>query len=267
MATCRTIFERSEKKYLLSRACYQQLMEQIGGKLQEDEFAVSSISSPYFDTPDFAMINRSLEKPMFKEKIRIRAYGEVDADGIVFVELKKKFDGIVYKRRFPLACEEAYDYLEGMPYEEAAKRSLAKGLELPEAFSWQTLQTVREVDACIRRNPGLAERIMVHVDRLALRSNDGSDVRVTFDFDARWRSNNLNLGHTSFIGRPLFSDGSVIMELKSAGAYPMWLVDALNHLSIHPQSCSKVGRAYQAAMSSNLLVRTPKHAKKEAKSA
>ncbi|MBO4365623.1 MAG: polyphosphate polymerase domain-containing protein [Eggerthellaceae bacterium] len=237
-------FERNEKKYILTAQQYRDLVIALQDRLEDDEYPESTVQSLYYDTPDRLMINRSLSKPAYKEKFRVRAYGPANEKCIVYVELKKKFKGVVYKRRVPLGLEEASLYVAGMPYEQAARLSIVRGLVLPEAFSWATLQTIAEFDACLARCEVLEPAMVIVVDRLAKRTVDGSDVRITFDHELRWRDTDLRLG-CNLDGAPLFDEGTVVMEIKCQDAYPLWLARVLSTLHIYPQSCSKVGRAYQ----------------------
>ena len=170
----------------------------------------------------------------------------MDVNHLVFVELKKKFDGITYKRRTPLANADATAYMEGLAYEEAARRSRDRGIALPEEPTWETRQIVRELDATIARHRPLRPLIFISVDRLAKRTNDGSDIRITFDMNASWRTHDLTFQAGSD-GRPLFDEGHVIMEVKCLHTYPLWMVHAFNELRIYPQALSKVGLAYQQA--------------------
>ena len=235
-------FERKEKKYVLSSLQLTQLMLIIGDKLEDDQFARSTISSLYYDTDQFEMINRSLEKPLYKEKVRVRAYGALAYDTPVFVELKKKFKGIVYKRRIQMSDVGARSYLAGMPYEQAA----ALGGPAFESLQQKNpRQNIRELDACLRRHESLRPGIMVVVERHSMRTNDGSNVRITFDMNARWRATGLSFG-AGFGGTPIFNDDSIIMEVKALGSYPLWLVHARDAIGAYPVSCSKVGKAYQA---------------------
>ena len=235
-------FERKEKKYVISPSQLVQLMELVGDKLEDDQYAQSTISSLYYDTLQFEMINRSLEKPLYKEKIRVRAYGTVGPETPVFVELKKKFKGIVYKRRIQMSDEGAREYLSGMSYRGAAA---VGGLAFEEIQAKNSLQNIREIDACLARHGAIEPRIMVVVERHSMRTNDGTNVRITFDMSSRWRSVNLSFG-AGFGGTPIFDDDSIIMEVKALGTYPLWLVHALNELGAYPVSCSKVGKAYTA---------------------
>ena len=87
----KTVFQRYEFKYLLTRGQQARLLSAAGARLRPDEYSHSSIRNLYLDTPDFRLIRRSLEKPVYKEKMRIRCYGPAHPDSPVFVELKKKY--------------------------------------------------------------------------------------------------------------------------------------------------------------------------------
>ena len=256
MIATENLFERIEKKYVLSAQQHQELMCVLGDMLVDDEYPEGTIQSVYYDTPGRVMFNRSLGKPPYKEKLRVRAYGSADADSVVYVELKKKYKGVVHKRRFALGREEASLYLTGMPYDQAVRRSVCRGIDLPGAHDWNTLQTVAEFDACLARYQGLEPAMMVVVDRVSKRTADGSDVRITFDHAPRWRDANLELSD-NLSGNSLFAEGVVVMEVKCSSAYPLWLAQALSMLRIYPQSCSKVGRAYQAQQERSRVAHTP----------
>ena len=235
-------FERKEEKYILTPQQLDQLKALIGNKIGDDQYAYSTISSLYYDTHQFSMINRSLEKPLYKEKLRVRSYGAASDSDAVFVELKKKFKGIVYKRRIQMSAAGARAYLCGMPYEQAVQ--IAGGARFAQDSTLLT-QNVREIDACLARYDRVDPGIMIVVERHSMRTTDGTNVRITFDMNARWRNENFSFDN-GFCGTPIFSNGEIIMEVKALGAYPLWLVHALNELEAYPVSCSKVGRAYQA---------------------
>ena len=240
-------FERKETKYLLTPEQYRQFRELVGGLLADDEYPRSIISSLYYDTPEDRLINRSMEKPRYKEKLRIRAYGCANASQPVYVELKKKFKGIVYKRRVAMSMPAAYAFMDGMPYREVVERfPLADPAMQADAFSFKSMQIASEIAFTRDRYPDLRPAMMIVTNRLALRSTEGSDVRVTFDLNPVWRDTELGFGY-GFDGTPIHADGRVIMEIKCLGAYPLWLVDALSQCKVYPQSSSKYGKAYCAA--------------------
>ena len=238
-------FERKEKKYVLEHGDYLALMALIGDKLVEDEYPYSHIESLYYDTPDWRMINRSMEKPLYKEKLRVRVYGQPADDGIAFVELKKKYKGIVYKRRMPLSEQGALAFMDGLDYEQAQLRFPLREADRAAAEpTWRDHQIAEEIKACIGRWQPLHPSMSISVDRTSLRTDDGSNVRMTFDFDARWRTENLGFGQAE--GNLLLPEGQVIMEIKAHKAYPLWLVHALDQVGVYPKSCTKYGTAYRA---------------------
>ena len=106
-------FQRCEKKYFVTPAQQQALLGALAAHMQPDAYGSYTICNIYYDTDDWRLIRASIEKPIYKEKLRVRSYG-VPADGApVFVELKKKLDGIVYKRRVTLPAELAAPFLSG----------------------------------------------------------------------------------------------------------------------------------------------------------
>lgn len=241
------VFQRVERKYLLSQEQYLAFNAACSGMLEDEPYGHSMISSLYYDTPQFAMINRSLEKPLYKEKLRVRAYGVPGPQDEVYVELKKKFDGIVYKRRVGMTREGAEAYMAGLSYEKAMAAFPFADPELQnQAYSQRSIQIAREIDACRSRWPRLRPSIMTIVRRDALHATDDSGVRLTFDHEARWRDDRLLLG-LDVDGSPLLAEDQVIMEIKCMRAYPRWLVDTLNTIKAYPCSISKYGRAYQIA--------------------
>ena len=111
MKTYKTIFSRYEKKYVITPRQYMLLMQMIGSRLREDDYGKSTVCNIYFDTADYRLIRQSLEKPVFKEKLRLRVYNIPRADSTAFVEIKRKYKGIVYKRRVNLPYADAVDWL------------------------------------------------------------------------------------------------------------------------------------------------------------
>ena len=96
------VFERHEKKYLISEEVYQGLLKRLQEYTHPDQFGLHTICSLYLDSDDFILANRSLGKPDYKEKLRLRSYGLPQPDTTVYLELKKKLKGVTYKRRIPL---------------------------------------------------------------------------------------------------------------------------------------------------------------------
>ncbi|MGM9653102.1 MAG: polyphosphate polymerase domain-containing protein [Eubacteriales bacterium] len=218
------IFERTEKKYLLTESDRAALLEAAAGRLVGDVFPHSEVSSLYMDTPDRRVIRRSIDADCYKEKLRLRAYGTPALSSPVFVELKKKYRGIVYKRREQMTLAQAYRFLEnGIP-----------------PFSSQILS---EIAYMIRQNEGIAPAACIFYERDAYAGRMDDGLRVTFDRSVLFRDDELRLERGAH-GRPVLAPGMCIMEIKSPGAMPLWLAGALDGLRLYPSSFSKYGTAY-----------------------
>ncbi len=226
MSKYQEIFERHEKKYLLDEETYRLLMMRLQPYIQPDRFAKSTICNIYYDTPDHRLIRASLEKPVYKEKLRLRSYGEPTKDSTVFVELKKKYKGIVYKRRIDLPFSQAEKYLN------QGRRRKNEG------------QIEHEIDRMFEFYPGLAPAMFLSYDRLAYCGIEDPKFRVTFDTRILWREEKLSLSEGVW-GNPLLPEGRRIMEVKIGRGMPLWLAHILDELSIYPASFSKYGSAYQ----------------------
>ncbi len=218
------IFKRIEKKYLLSEEQYEALFRRIGPHLKPDEFGRSTVMSLYLDSPDRRIIRASLEAVDYKEKLRLRSYGTASADSPVFLELKKKFGGVVYKRRAVMTLAEAERYLRRgqKPFES---------------------QIVSEIDWAMRLYGWPGPAMLIACEREAWFDEAHPDLRLTFDRSIRSRENELRLDRGS-AGVELLPEGTVLLEIKSAGAMPLWLADALDAEEILPGSFSKYAAAY-----------------------
>ena len=219
-------FQRYETKYMLSPIMARKLRKSLPGHLQMDEYGLDTICSLYYDTPDHQLIRRSLEKPVYKEKLRLRSYGPAKETSPIYVELKKKYEGIVYKRRERMILSEAVPYLAG---------------KSEPGFDSQILHEITWFRNYYR---GLAPAMYIAYDRIACFGTEDRNFRVTFDTNIRWRTDNLCLdGPTE--GTRLLEPGWYLMEVKSPGAVPLWFSKILDDLAIYPTSFSKYGFAYQ----------------------
>lgn len=218
-------FKRYEKKYLLSAQQYDALWEKLKDRLLPDLYFRSTVCSVYYDDDAYSLIRHSLEKPVYKEKLRLRSYGVPGPEDEVFVELKKKYKGIVYKRRavMPAARAEAW---------------LAGGAGAPEDS-----QISREIDFFLRSH-AVSPKAFIGCDRTAWVAADEPELRITFDEDMRWRARDLSLT-AGDAGEPLLDTGQVLMEIKLPGAAPLWLAHLLSELELFPRSFSKYGTCYQ----------------------
>ena len=218
-------FQRYEKKYLLNLEQYQKIRAGLAPYMEADEHGRYTICNLYYDTPDFQLIRASLDKPVYKEKLRMRSYG-VPADGdSVFVELKKKYKGVVYKRRTALEAGEALDYLAGRCSPRAKD------------------QICREIDWFLGRYHPVPQ-VFIAYDREALAGLEDRVLRVTFDSDLRWRDPALDL-RSGDGGERITSRDQILMEIKIPGSAPVWLSRLLSENSVFPTSFSKYGVCYR----------------------
>lgn len=219
-----TFFQRYEFKYLLTRQQQALLLESAGGHLIPDEYSHSSIRNLYLDTPDFRLIRRSIEKPVYKEKLRLRSYGPVVHGSPVFMEMKKKYRFIVYKRRVTLPYSQALGCLNG-------------------SIPWPDTQIGREIDYAMHFYPDLEPRVYLSYERDSWQEAQGG-LRITFDGSMRFRTESLTLNSEPW-GTPLLDDDLVLMELKAPGAIPLWMVRLLTDLGLYKTSFSKYATAYK----------------------
>ena len=219
-----SVMKRYELKYYLSKDQLDYFINKINNHMKVDKYGVTSIASIYFDTPDFRLINRSIEKPNYKEKLRLRSYGLTNENSPTFLEIKRKCEGIVYKRRISLLESEIEELLIN---KESNKRD----------------QISRELEAFLENYKNLEPKYLIIYDRVAY-YQDNSDLRITIDMNPRYRTNDLNL-HTSMEGTPLLDEGAAILEVKVQHSIPLWLTAILSEGKIYQTSFSKVGTAHK----------------------
>ena len=223
MSDLQSCFKRYEKKYLLSPAQYEAVKRGMAPYMKPDAHPRYTICNLYYDTANFDLIRASLEKPVYKEKLRLRSYGVPGSQSPVFLEIKKKYDGVVYKRRVTMKARDALRWLQG---EQAGDGS----------------QIGREIDWFLqfyRPEP----KVMIAYDREAYAAADGGELRITFDTGLRARSNELDL-RTGDHGVPLLDDKQILMEIKIPGTAPLWLARLLSEARAFPTSFSKYGTYY-----------------------
>ena len=225
MAGFKDVFQRIEVKYLLDDMQYTELRKRLEGMAEVDSYGKTSILNIYFDTPDYKLIERSLEKPVYKEKLRLRTYGVADDDTNAFIEIKKKYKGVVYKRRISMPYAKAIDYLVG------GKR--------PEERS----QISDEIDYFLKYYKGIRPAMAIPYDRIAMAGTKDPDLRITFDTNIRWRTDKLSLKEGN-VGKDILLPGQHLMELKIAGAMSIELAKILDELNIRKTSFSKYGKGY-----------------------
>lgn len=225
MATIQCSFQRCEKKYFLTPAQQQALLAVMASHTRRDTYGAYTICNTYYDTEDWQLIRASIEKPAYKEKLRMRSYGTPGAGGKVFAELKKKCGGVVYKRRVTTTAEKAEALLSG-------RVGGGEFGQIGSELEW----------FCRRYRP--RPRVFIAYDRLAYAGIDDPDLRITFDTNIRWRTESPELRHGDW-GAPLLPDDRVLLELKLPGVCPLWLSRALSDIGAYPTSFSKYGCCYK----------------------
>lgn len=224
MSELQSCFQRYEKKYLLTPEQYAAVKRGIASWMKPDEHPNYTICNIYFDTENYDLIRTSLEKPVYKEKLRLRSYGVPGSRDPAFVEIKKKFDGVVYKRRVTLQAIDAVRWLSG--------RQPGDGSQISREIDWFL--------RFYRPEP----KVFLAYDREAWAAAEVGELRITFDTDIRVRSNDLDL-RTGDHAVPLLETDQILMEIKIPGAAPLWLTRLLSEYHVFPTSFSKYGTYYK----------------------
>lgn len=221
-----TIFKRYELKYAVNFEQKAKIIKALLPYMQEDKYGRVTVRNIYFDTDSYLLVRRSIEKPVYKEKLRLRAYEKSQCDSIVFAELKKKYQSVVYKRRIALPQDKAMEWLCGNS-----------------SCNKQT-QITNEIDYFLKLYKSLHPVAFISYERDAYTARDGSDFRVTFDRNILFRQNDLSLTGEVY-GTPLLRNGTSIMEIKCSGGIPLWMTDLLTRERIFKTQFSKYGKAYE----------------------
>ncbi|MBO4636130.1 MAG: polyphosphate polymerase domain-containing protein [Clostridiales bacterium] len=223
------LFERYEMKFMLGKEQKALLIKAMDGHMRLDSYGRTTIRNIYFDTSDMRLIRTSLDKPVYKEKLRMRSYMRVGEDDMVFVEIKKKFSDVVYKRRLALPEKEAMLWLN---------REIERPLDT---------QIAKEIDYMLGYYGDLAPACFLSYEREAYEDMSGSDLRITLDenITARDRMMSLTLGAW---GSRVMPPELTLLEIKSSGSYPMWLVRFLSDNGIRKTSFSKYGEYYSKVL-------------------
>ncbi len=221
-----TVFKRYELKYLLSLEQKEEILDAMAPFMEPDPYGKTTIRNLYYDTDRYLLIRRSIEKPVYKEKLRIRSYKKADSEDKVFVELKKKYKSVVYKRRISLKQKNAIDWLSG------------------EARPDKDTQITREIDYFLTLYPTLHPSVFLSYDREAYYQKSCRDFRVTFDENILCRQDDLSLSFDAY-GSPILPRGKVLMEIKCGGGIPLWMTEILSKEKIYKTSFSKYGTAYK----------------------
>ena len=234
------IFRRIEKKYRLNGMQKARLLRLVQQELIPDAHGKNTICSLYLDTPDHLLIRNSIEADVYKEKLRLRSYGTPGPHSQVFLEIKKKYEGVVYKRRVSMTLAEAERYLQdGIRPEES--------------------QIMSEIDYAIRFYHQPRPAMLIAYEREAYYVKGLPNLRLTFDSAVRYRETDLLLEHGT-AGQRILEDDTYLLEIKTDGAMPVWLAQALDVCKIRPTSFSKYGTAYYDTLTKMTLKGTLKNA-------
>ena len=221
-----TVFKRYEIKYMITLEQKAKVLDAMKPYMKLDKYGRTTIRNIYYDTDTYLLIRRSIENPAYKEKLRIRSYGRAEPNSTVFVDLKKKYKHVVYKRRTSLPEAEAMECIE-------RERHCHKHTQISE-----------EIDYFLDYYKTLHPTVFLSYEREAFYANDGSDFRVTFDDTILCRQDDLSL-ESEVYGTPILPEGKVLMEIKCSGGIPIWMTKTLSEEHIYKTSFSKYGTAYQ----------------------
>lgn len=219
-------FQRYEKKFVLTPEQYEQFFSLLQEYMKVDQYGVHTICNVYYDTDHYDLIRRSVEKPVYKEKFRLRSYGVPEESDEIFAEIKKKYKGVVYKSRIAAVGNDI-------------RKMITEGCILPVSPQIQAEMQ------CLFQRYQLVPKVYLAYERIAMeeRQNPGTGLRITFDRNIRWRKDNLNLC-AGDDGQPVLPEERIIMEVKTPLAVPLWMVSMLSQCRIYPGSFSKYGTCY-----------------------
>lgn len=227
------VFRRRELKFIIDTPQRQALEQVLRQRMVPDKHGRSTICNLYYDTPDYRLVRRSLERPVYKEKLRLRSYGLATADADVFLEMKKKYKGVVYKRRIKISEPEAFAFMErSAPLQKDS-------------------QIGREMVYFRDFYRDLQPRMYISYDREAWYDPDDGGFRVTMDQAIRFRTKDLSLSVPSD-GQVILPPDLSVLEVKAEGGIPMWMTEFLSQHQIRKQSFSKYGRAYQLLLQKHI---------------
>ena len=225
-------FERNELKYLITIEQKNKILETISQFMELDKYGRTTIRNIYFDTPDYRLIRRSIEKPIYKEKLRIRSYKKAEDQSIVFVEVKKKYNSIVYKRRVALPIVDAMEWI-------CKKKKLSNENQIS-----------REIEYFINYYKNLQPTVFLTYEREAYYCKENSDLRITFDENILYRNYDVDL-HNEVYGEEVLNKNYSIMEIKCSYGMPLWLTSLLSKERIFKTPFSKYGTAYKKILEKN----------------
>lgn len=227
----KTVFKRVEYKYVISKQQYEKIMQLLQDKMVLDDYCQNNqpynIYNIYFDNEYNDVIRHSTSKPYYKEKLRLRSYQLSDEKAKVFLELKKKVDKVVSKRRVIMTFLDAMNFLKTGQYGyEYAEKAII----------------LEEIKNHIKKFK-VIPKVFIAYDRMAFFGKEDSEFRVSFDRDIVSRRTNLTFTNRNF-ERTLLSNNQCLMEVKTNGAMPIWFSKILSELGIFKSSFSKYGNEF-----------------------
>ncbi|MFV0379543.1 MAG: polyphosphate polymerase domain-containing protein [Anaerorhabdus sp.] len=221
-----TVFKRYEIKYLITKQQKNEITEMMHEYMEDDEYGKSTLCNIYFDSDDYLLIRRSIEKPIYKEKLRIRSYGLASLESKAYVEMKKKYKSVVYKRRIAMKEADAMHYV------------------CNKITPQNNTQITHELNYFLSLYENLAPKVFLSYEREAFYAKNDENFRITFDENILWRDYDFSLC-AGIYGDSILPEEKVLMEIKTVGAIPLWLTDILTKNKIYKTSFSKYANAYK----------------------
>lgn len=225
-------FNRVEEKYIVTTKIYNSIIKDIENYMVFDEYSKDGkfyqICNIYYDTEDDNLIRTSIQKPKYKEKFRLRSYGIPSYDTKVFLEVKKKFKGVVNKRRTILTLRESYNF--------------ANTNIIPEIKEYMNPQVLKELKYSFDLYK-LLPKVFISYERRAMFGKEDSSFRVTFDRNIIGRREDIGLEYGIF-GERIIDRDMMVMEIKFSERIPLWFIKILRKYNLEKTSFSKYGTEY-----------------------
>lgn len=229
-----TVFDRYEMKYLIDADQKNNVLKAMQPYMMLDKYGRTTIRNIYYDTDDYRIVRNSIAKPIYKEKLRIRSYSKATSESTVFVELKKKYESKVYKRRIPLLEKDASCWIAEQNNLDCSNKD----------FDYRDFQIVNEIEYFKDFYENLKPKAFIAYEREAFYTNEPSDFRVTFDENILCRFDGLSL-QNDVSGEAILPSGKTLLEIKCSGGIPMWMAIVLSENRIYKSTFSKYGIAYE----------------------
>ena len=222
-------FRRIEKKYIVTEEQKRALIAIISEYMDLDPFCKNEstyrIQNIYYDTPTNELISLSVRKPRYKQKLRARKYLGTQQ---YYLEIKKKCEGVVGKRRLSVTKEELDDFI-------------LRGIK-PKRESFIDNHVIGEIEYLLSLYK-VEPSTFISYERLGFFARDDHELRVTFDNKIHAKRNNFEWDQDDY-EVDLLEEGLYVLEIKYIQNFPLWLVKALSKLKIYPHSFSKYGTEY-----------------------